>query len=157
MLEFLTTAAMLAMGDQSCKKKVEETDSSRFPIDVKETKGLIRLYRNHNHGFSFGFLKEYPKAVEYVPLCAVSALAGVWLYVSGKRGNLLKKLGLTMALAGGASNVFDRFTRGYVVDYLNVRVGALKKLVFNLGDLYVTIGAVLFALSEILDLCRERR
>ncbi len=31
-------------------------------------------------------MKEYPKLVEMVPVCMLSAVAGAWAYVIGKEG-----------------------------------------------------------------------
>ena len=78
----------------------------------KNQVGLIRLHqKTTNPGFSFGFMKEYPKLVEMVPVCMLSAVAGAWAYVIGKKGRVLEKTALTLVLAGGASNLYDRLKR----------------------------------------------
>ena len=61
------------------------------------------------------------------------------------RGRILEKLALTLTLAGGVSNLYDRMKRGYVVDYFSFQWKALKKVVFNLGDLFIFAGAFLMA------------
>ena len=43
-----------------------------------------------------------------VPVCMLSAVAGAWAYVIGKKGRVLEKTALTLVLAGGASNLYDR-------------------------------------------------
>ena len=63
----------------------------------------------------------------------------------GTRGRILEKLALTLTLAGGVSNLYDRMKRGYVVDYFSFQWKALKKVVFNLGDLFIFAGAFLMA------------
>ena len=72
-------------------------------------------------------MKEYPKLVEMVPVCMLSAVAGAWAYVIGKKGRVLEKTALTLVLAGGASNLYDRLKRGYVVDYFSIQWKKLKK------------------------------
>ena len=57
----------------------------------------------------------------------------------------MEKLALTLTLAGGVSNLYDRMKRGYVVDYFSFQWKALKKVVFNLGDLFIFAGAFLMA------------
>lgn len=110
-----------------CEKEIEARPDEEFPKTVKESGGLIRLYKNHNPGFSFGFMKEYPKLVELIPVCMLSAVAGAWAYVIGKKGRVLEKTALTLVLAGGASNLYDRLKRGYVVDYFSIQWKKLKK------------------------------
>ncbi|MFR5731015.1 MAG: signal peptidase II [Clostridium sp.] len=39
-------------------------------------------------------------------------------------------------LGGAVSNLYDRMIRHYVVDYFSIQCGKLKKVVFNLGDIF---------------------
>lgn len=148
MVGFLSFGTALTLLDVAFKNRIEAGDDGEFPKELKKSKGYVRLYKNHNPGFSFGVLKKYPRAVELVPLCMESALAGVWVYLMGKKGKFLEKTALTLTLAGGASNLYDRFCRGYVVDYFSIQWKLFKKVVFNLGDIFIFLGAALFALSE---------
>lgn len=145
---FLTLILGLFGLDICVKEKIEEQDPSEFPRDMEGTKGKIKLYQNHNNGFSFGFLKEREELVRMVPLVFTSGLAGIFCWLLPKKGEFLEKTGISLALAGALSNLYDRFARGYVVDYFSVQVGVLKKVVFNLADLCIMAGAVLIVISE---------
>ena len=79
--------------------------------------------------------------VRTVPLIIISGLGGVLCYLIPKRRHIAEKTALAVLLGGALSNLYDRYARRYVVDYLNVRAGALEKVVFNLGDLFVFLGA----------------
>jgi signal peptidase II len=57
-------------------------------------------------------------------------------------------LGLTLFVAGGASNWIDRVMRGAVVDFLNVGVGPVRTGVFNVADVAIMAGAVIFIVAE---------
>ena len=109
----------------------KKRDRSQTRWRIPENRERIRWPdpppQNHNPGFSFGFMKEYPKLVEMVPVCMLSAVAGAWAYVIGKKGRVLEKTALTLVLAGGASNLYDRLKRGYVVDYFSIQWKKLKK------------------------------
>lgn len=52
-----------------------------------------------------------------------------------------------LTLAGGASNLLDRITRGAVVDFLNVGVGNLRTGIFNVADVAVLAGICMFLVS----------
>ena len=151
MFGFLTFGTTLALTDLAVKKEIEARPDEEFPKTVKESGGLIRLHKNHNPGFSFGLMKEYPKLVEMVPVCMLSAVAGAWAYVIGKKGRVLEKTALTLVLAGGASNLYDRLKRGYVVDYFSIQWKKLKKVVFNLGDIFIFAGSALFAAVQLVE------
>jgi len=58
-------------------------------------------------------------------------------------------LGLALFVAGGVSNWIDRITQGRVVDFLNVGAGPVRTGVFNVADLAIVIGAVVFAWGEL--------
>ena len=146
MFGFLTFGTTLALTDLAVKKEIEARPDGEFPKTVKESGGLIRLHKNHNPGFSFGFM---------VPVCMLSAVAGAWAYVIGKKGRVLEKTALTLVLAGGASNLYDRLKRGYVVDYFSIQWKKLKKVVFNLGDIFIFAGSALFAAVQLVEELRE--
>ena len=42
---------------------------------------------------------------------------------------------------GAASNVLDRFKRGYVIDYFTINIKPIKNIVFNLADIFIFIGS----------------
>jgi signal peptidase II len=58
-------------------------------------------------------------------------------------------LGLTLFLAGGASNWLDRALRGSVVDFLNVGVGTVRTGIFNIADMAIMAGALLLLMNEV--------
>ena len=86
----------------------------------------------------------------------LSGVAGIFFWVYPKRGHLAEKLGTSLVLGGGLSNLYDRMKKGYVVDYFSIRVGKLKKVVFNLGDIFIFLGAGMMLLAEIAEAVRER-
>lgn len=77
----------------------------------------------------------------------------IWEYIrtSGEKGTRISKLGLSMILGGGLNNYTERRRKGYVTDYvsLNVENPKLKKVVFNISDLFIFTGALLWGRSEI--------
>lgn len=138
----------LAALDLGVKHVVESQEDDTFPRDLPAAKGLIRLHKNHNSGFPFGFLKQKPEVVKGVPLAVVSALTGALAVLSWEKGKTGEKIGLSMVIGGALSNLYDRFARGYVVDYFSIKWEPIKKVVFNLGDLFVFFGNLLIILSQ---------
>lgn len=147
---FLGLMAGLFGLDIFLKEKIEAQEPETFPRNMQGTGGRIKLYRNHNDGFCFGLLKKNTETVKLVPLAFTSAAAGIFLWLFTQKGQVCRKLGFSMILAGAVSNLFDRFTRGYVVDYFSFQFGILKKVVFNIGDLCIFTGAAIMALRDII-------
>ena len=75
-------------------------------------------------------------------------MAGALSMLLVRKGCGIQKVGLSMVLGGALSNLYDRFKRGYVVDYFSFSLPGIKKVVFNLGDLFVFLGTALFLLGE---------
>ena len=137
--------------DYLMKEKVERERPENFPREVKGTDGKVYLYRNHNDGFLFGFLKDKPNLVKYVPFALTSASAGIWLHqMNSDKASGADKLGYTLVTAGAASNLYDRLRRGYVVDWLCIREKGLEKVVFNLGDAGIVTGAAILGASALI-------
>lgn len=138
----------LAALDLGIKNEIERQEDESFPRDLACSKGLIRLHKNHNDGFPFGFLKEYPELVKGIPFMVASAVAGAFGVLLLRKGSTAQKAGLAMVLGGAVSNLYDRFKWGYVVDYFSFQKKGLDKVVFNLGDMCIFLGSAVFMLAE---------
>ena len=69
---------------------------------------------------------------------ALVLLVLVFVILSGKvRGNF-PMFTLAVILGGGVGNLIDRIYRGFVVDYIHLKV--IKFAVFNFADICVTLG-----------------
>ena len=132
MFGFLTLGTTLTFMDQAFKAKIEEQKDESFPRELEGSKGKIKLYKNHNKGFSLGLFK-------------------------GTKGRILEKLAVTLTLAGGISNLYDRMKRGYVVVYFSFEWKFLKKLVFNLGDMFIFLGSGMMLIASLIDALKDVR
>ena len=148
----------LASGvDLALKWWIEGQKQERFPRPLEKTGGKIWLYRNHNAGFPFGFLKEHAELVRTLPLVVTSMLGGVLCCLTARKEKSLHKIALAVVIGGSLSNLYDRFVRRYVVDYFSFQFGALKKVVFNLGDMFVFAGSAALALLQLMEQVPEAR
>lgn len=145
---YIILIVCLAAIDLKWKSWIEKQDAGNFPRPLAHTREKIMLYHNHNAGFPFGFLQKYGTLVRMVPLAVVSVLAGILGYLIPKSGKRLRKLSLALMIGGALSNLYDRFVRRYVVDYFSFQFGVLKKVVFNVGDLCVFLGAGIWMVLE---------
>lgn len=81
----------------------------------------------------------HPTVALTVTCIALAILAWLWWRVASHPG--LLNLGLSLTLAGGASNVADRILRGAIIDPFT-----LGTLSFNLADGLLGLGALLVLL-----------
>lgn len=151
---FLGLTGLLLMVDLVLKAEIESRDGTEFPREL-DGKGRIVLHKSHNAGLPFGLLKKYREAVRMIPLAASSAVAGILFWLLQRKGNNGEKLGFSLVLAGALSNLWDRMTRDYVVDYFSINRGKLKTVIFNLGDIFIFAGGAVLMLCELWREIRE--
>lgn len=137
---FAVLIPILAGLDIALKYAVNSMDKKELPRTFAKK---IEIDKFHNDGFVFGKLKKKKKIVKYVPVFITSILVGLLSVLLPKKGNTIRKLSLSLIIAGSLSNIFDRFTRGYVVDYIRIKTKGADKVIFNLGDIFILIGSLI--------------
>lgn len=155
-MALILLAAIILLADLQIKSVVEEADPADFPKELEAFKGFIILRRSHNAGFPMGILKDKPELVKILPLTVLSGVAGIFLWLFPRKGHALEKAGASLVLAGGISNLWDRWKRGYVVDYFSFRIKKLEKIVFNIGDMAVFAGAAVMLAGQVIEMVKER-
>lgn len=107
--------------------------------------GLVYIEKYYNDGAALNLLEDRPGLLKILQTIFIVA-ACVWLYFSVRRndGNI-GKIGTAFLVGGGLSNLFDRYTKGHVVDYVGFGFGPkwFRRIIFNVSDFFVFIGGVL--------------
>ena len=140
-LKDISAIVLLATIDISAKEGVLRERREHFPIKISDK---MSLKSAKNRGFMLGFLED-SSFVKYLPLALTASLI-LRLFALPRR-YFVQRWALILVIAGAISNIFDRMTRGFVVDYLHFDAKFLKKIIFNLGDVYIFLGAVMGALA----------
>ena len=127
--------------DWFLKRYVEEKKEEGCHEEILGGKILLR--KSHNEGAMLNFLEKRQQLVAGFSLGLSSAILIGYLYLLGKKGMTLLKLGLGFVLGGALSNVYDRVVRKYVVDYFsfNVKWERVRRIVFNISDLFIFLGS----------------
>jgi len=94
---------------------------------------LIELNYQKNTGIAFSLLNNNALFLTLVNSTIVVALI-VWL-ISQKKLSWI----FVFVIAGGIGNLIDRYTLGYVIDFINPLF--VNFAVFNIADAYLNIGA----------------
>ena len=116
---------------------------------------FFSLFRTHNDGVAFSMLSGLGPA-GLLALSAVIIGFVLWLASQSKSGHRYARLGFVLIIAGAIGNVIDRALLGYVVDYFLFHTPNWSFAVFNLADTYITVGAGLVILEEVLEWRRSR-
>ena len=133
------------IGDLCIKNKVEKS------LAEGETRelfgGRLLLRRHHNRGAALNFGVRKRPVIAALSLLLTAFALGALLLSLGQKGNGMLKAGLSLLVGGAFSNTYDRLKRKYVVDYISfgVKWKGLRKVVFNVSDFCIIIGALLAA------------
>lgn len=142
---------LMVTGIFLCDLKIKNYVEREFPEsgEQKKLRGLLRLRRHHNKGAFLNAGQGNRRAVAALSVALSAAVAVLFLLTLGTKGNKALKTGLAMLLGGAFSNTYDRLKRGYVVDYFSfgVRWKWLSRIIFNISDFGIIIGALTAALS----------
>ncbi len=114
---------------------------------------FLDLTRLHNEGAAFGLLAEAGgwQRWFFLVLAAAIALAILWWLRSlPARGHYWLAIGLALILGGAVGNAYDRFTDGYVVDYLHFHFQDAYFPAFNVADIGITTGAIMLIIDALL-------
>ena len=63
----------------------------------------------------------------------------------------LKKYSLLMILGGAFGNVFDRIIYKAVPDFIDFHVGNFHWFIFNVSDIFISVGVILMVILELID------
>ena len=138
--------------DQYIKMLIETDMGYNQQIDLLP---FLALYRTHNEGIAFSMLSWLHDGGLIAMTVAVTLfVAYLWWTTSPDR--LMSRFGFALIIGGALGNLIDRSMLGYVVDYILFHLPNWSFAVFNIADVYITIGAGLIILDEIIHWKRER-
>lgn len=116
----------------------------------KQLLPFLSLLHARNDGIAFSMFSYLNNLVliilTLVVLCLVLAL---WFFAGKTRA--LAQLGYVLIIGGAIGNLIDRIRFHYVVDYIYFHIGTVFQFaIFNLADSFITVGAIVVILDEIL-------
>lgn len=143
---YATIAAGIFAGDFFMKKRMEDRLGEGEKREACGGKILLRKY--HNNGAALNFMEKRPKVLKVFCGCLMLTLGILWFLLWKKKENPGILLGMSLILGGGASNLFDRLTKGHVIDYFSFKTPwtRLNRIVFNLSDMFIFLGSLLVVL-----------
>lgn len=139
--------ALIFRGELALKNWVERSEQTDGKRELLGGRILLRKY--HNGGACLNLGEKKKGVVAALSLLLTAALTVVFVLTLAGRGNKWLAAGLSVLLGGAFSNTYDRLKRKYVVDYFsfNVKWEPLRRVVFNLSDFCILIGALIIVLK----------
>ena len=107
-----------------------------------------------NEGIAFGlfsFAENYfYNFLTFIILIVIFIIIRIILNSSG-----FKKFSLLMILGGALGNLYDRVFFSAVPDFLDLHIGNFHWFIFNIADIFITIGVIFMIFLEFIDNIRK--
>ena len=135
--------------DRFSKIYVIYLDKKFFGSEIFSSKFLnIRLI--WNDGIAFGLFSFEEGSLYSILTIFILVIILVIIFMIVKSEGF-KKFSLLMILGGALGNVFDRLINKSVPDFIDLHIGNYHWFIFNIADVFITIGVIFMILLEIAD------
>lgn len=106
--------------------------------------GVLQLTYRENSGAAFSFLANQNQSWLFVLFSIVVLCGIIYALRTNRIQRALGKFSLIIISAGAIGNAIDRVIHNYVIDMIDACF--INFPVFNIADIYVTVGVALFAI-----------
>ena len=101
-----------------------------------------------NNGIAFGFF-SFDQNTYYNFLTSIIVLITLIIILFMLKGKGLEKLGFSMIIGGSLGNLFDRVYYSSVIDFIDFHINNFHWFIFNVADIFITIGVIMLIILEI--------
>ena len=126
--------------------------SKFYVISQSETNLFISQFLNinliWNDGIAFG-LFSFEKGIHYNVLTGLIILITFIIFWMITRTEKLEKIAFIMIFGGSLGNIFDRLYYKSVPDFIDIHFNNFHWFIFNVADIFITLGVVLLISLEI--------
>ena len=101
-----------------------------------------------NEGIAFGLL-SFNEKIFYNALTFLILIIILIIFFMLSKSNGIKKFSLMMILGGAIGNIYDRIFYKAVPDFLDFHIGNFHWFIFNVADIFITLGVIFMIIIEI--------
>ena len=115
-------------------------------LEPNEVITIIKNFYTNNTGAAFSILLG-----KRIFLIVVAILIiGILLYYikKNKVDGKLNIIAFSLIIGGSLGNLVDRIVRGYVVDFISIKLGSYNFPIFNIADTLIVVGVFLLLIKN---------
>ena len=109
-----------------------------------------------NEGIAFGLL-SFNEKIFYNLLTFIILVIILIIFFMALKSYGFKKYSLLMILGGALGNVYDRIFYGAVPDFIDFHVQNFHWFIFNVADIFITIGVIFMIFLELIDINMNKK
>ena len=109
-----------------------------------------------NEGIAFGLL-SFNDNFYYNSITSLIILITVLIIWFAYKSNGLEKISFLMIVGGSLGNIFDRLYYSSVIDFIDLNYNNFHWFIFNVADIFITLGVVVLIILEIFKLKKNEK
>ena len=117
---------------------------------------FLNIYLIWNEGIAFGLLSfQKENLYDILSLIILFVILAIFFISIKSRG--IKKYCYLMILGGALGNFFDRIFYKAVPDFIDFHVGNFHWFIFNIADIFISLGIIFLIFLEFTDITKEKK
>ena len=147
-INFLIVALIYSL-DRLTKIYVIQLDKNNLGSDIFNS-AYLNIVLIWNKGIAFGLL-SFNESHLYNILSLIISIIVVILVIMSLKSHGFKRYSLLMIVGGALGNLHDRIFFNAVPDFIDFHVGNFHWFIFNVSDIFITLGVISMIVLELAD------
>jgi len=146
--------ALIYFLDRLSKIYVIQLDKNNLGSDIFNS-AYLNIVLIWNKGIAFGLL-SFSESYLYNIISLIIAIIIIVLVIMSLKSQGLKRYSLLMVVGGALGNLHDRFFFNAVPDFIDFHIGNFHWFIFNVSDIFITLGVIGMIVLELFDNKNEK-
>ena len=146
--------ALIYFLDRLSKIYVIQLDKNNLGSDIFNS-AYLNIVLIWNKGIAFGLL-SFSESYLYSIISLIIAIIIIVLVIMSLKSQGLKRYSLLMVVGGALGNLHDRFFFNAVPDFIDFHIGNFHWFIFNVSDIFITLGVISMIVLELFDNKNEK-
>ena len=140
--------------DRVTKIYVIQLDKNNLGSDIFNS-AYLNIVLIWNKGIAFGLL-SFNESHLYNILSLIISIIVVILVIMSLKSHGFKRYSILMIVGGALGNLHDRIFFNAVPDFIDFHVGNFHWFIFNVSDIFITLGVISMIVLELFDNKNEK-
>ena len=146
--------ALIYFLDRLSKIYVIQLDKNNLGSDIFNST-YLNIVLIWNKGIAFGLL-SFSESYLYNIISLIIAIIIIVLVIMSLKSQGFKRYSLLMIVGGALGNLHDRFFFNAVPDFIDFHIGNFHWFIFNVSDIFITLGVISMIVLELFDNKNEK-
>jgi len=146
--------ALIYFLDRLSKIYVIQLDKNNLGSDIFNST-YLNIELIWNKGIAFGLL-SFNESYLYNIISLIIAIIIIVLIMMSLKNQGFKRYSLLMIVGGALGNLHDRIFFNAVPDFIDFHIGNFHWFIFNVSDIFITLGVISMIVLELFDNKNEK-